>query len=614
MRLGALRCTILLYAAFLALPLAPQTVHADTFAAGSLIIPMDNTYQNAGTLSAFGLLDKLLRAGVPVRWCILPGKTISPPVADFTASAKDFKTNALISAYGYRGGPFVVDAADAATASPIVAAWQVAHPSVNVHVAAAAFTATVRLLLTASPRLAVFEDGNQAIIISYLNAAGINDGTGVPWSNSSPGMLTPASVGGPSPSLVDGALFDSTGVPVYSALLFAHWSNLDPAIAYVWPELAAFLHHPALLFAECQSVITIEDYAGGGLALTTAGVTTSSQPTSVQFSNSDSPFAQMDGAFLNAGGSQPSFNLGASSSFIDGGVEMVRGAGQLSGAQDIWMAGYMKGTCAASALGSCGGAGPLGRVAYLGGHQYTTSTPMSTNPRSQGTRLFLNALFAGTGTIAEAQPALALTVAAPDTVPGPSLTVTITCANGGNGAALSPTLRYSLPAGASFVSATAGGTCTSNVVTWNLGARGAGSSVDCSVTMALPNPGTYASQATLSYKVGLTPRVSASNTHQTTYLGPLAVDDHLSLPLALTVSANPAMSGRMGLRFCVPQGERALLVVCDVSGRLLLSRRFDTAGWHTADAGESHRLAPGIYFARLATATHSLTVRGVVAE
>ena len=37
-----------------------------TFDAGSYVVPMDIDYQDAGMLSAFGLLDKLLRGGVPI--------------------------------------------------------------------------------------------------------------------------------------------------------------------------------------------------------------------------------------------------------------------------------------------------------------------------------------------------------------------------------------------------------------------------------------------------------------------------------------------------------------------------------------------------------------------
>jgi hypothetical protein len=34
-----------------------------------------------------------------------------------------------------------------------------------------------------------------------------------------------------------------------------------------------------------------------------------------------------------------------------------------------------------------------GKISYLGGHQYQTTVPVTSDSQSQGTRLFLNALF-----------------------------------------------------------------------------------------------------------------------------------------------------------------------------------------------------------------------------
>src|SRR5688572_3311695 len=51
--------------------------HAEerTFEAGSLIIPMDLSYQDDGIYQAYGLLYELLRQGVEVSWIIDPDKT-----------------------------------------------------------------------------------------------------------------------------------------------------------------------------------------------------------------------------------------------------------------------------------------------------------------------------------------------------------------------------------------------------------------------------------------------------------------------------------------------------------------------------------------------------------
>ena len=51
--------------------LAPLEATGSTaFDAGSLIVPMDTTYQDMGMLEAFGLVYGLLTAGVDMDWCI----------------------------------------------------------------------------------------------------------------------------------------------------------------------------------------------------------------------------------------------------------------------------------------------------------------------------------------------------------------------------------------------------------------------------------------------------------------------------------------------------------------------------------------------------------------
>jgi len=108
------------FALALALVVPASAARADTFAVGSYIIPMDTTYQDAGMLKAYGLVYNLLRHGIPVRWVVNPAKAYQG--VDFTASAVDLKTSAQIANYGYRGGPFVIDSANAAAALPYIQA------------------------------------------------------------------------------------------------------------------------------------------------------------------------------------------------------------------------------------------------------------------------------------------------------------------------------------------------------------------------------------------------------------------------------------------------------------------------------------------------------------
>ena len=56
----------LVLTSLVALGLVGRPALARTFEPGSLIIPMDTTYQDTGMLKAYGLVYELLRNGVPV--------------------------------------------------------------------------------------------------------------------------------------------------------------------------------------------------------------------------------------------------------------------------------------------------------------------------------------------------------------------------------------------------------------------------------------------------------------------------------------------------------------------------------------------------------------------
>ena len=52
-----------------------SSVTGPGFGPGSLIIPMDLSYQSTGMFQAYGLIYQLLRQGIHVYWIIDPGKT-----------------------------------------------------------------------------------------------------------------------------------------------------------------------------------------------------------------------------------------------------------------------------------------------------------------------------------------------------------------------------------------------------------------------------------------------------------------------------------------------------------------------------------------------------------
>jgi uncharacterized repeat protein (TIGR01451 family) len=542
----------------LAILLGAQAASADTFAPGSLIVPMDTSYQDAGMLKAYGLVYSLLRQGVPVRWIIKQGKAFQQ--ADFTAAGTDVKTLAAIPSHAYRGGPFVIDSANAAAAMPIITAWQASNPTTNVHLANVAFMGDVARYLVAAPRVAMHADGNQAIAISYLNAAGIPDSNLDPWPANSPDLLTPAEIAGPTTtSHHDGALFDAEGAPLYCQFMSMHWGvNEAAALPEVVAEVRDFLHNnPVHFFAECQAVNAFENQAAYGHFLTPNGFVNKAQPANVDYYNADLTFAQIDGAFGTTGGSEPAYALPPGDMYKAGNITMITAQGAPEGTWDLWMTGYVDGICKPG-VASCG---TVGKVSYLGGHQYSTNVPISSNPKTNGVRMFLNSLFDSNCASAEGLPKITLDKTAPATTLSADLTFSLDYANAGPSVALGAVLTDPLPAGSTFVSATGGGVFAGGVVTWSLGNLGVTETGNVSVTITLPALGTYTNTASLAYKVGLNPLTKTSNTTSTLYDKDTDGDGVLDAIDTCPTVANPAQDLSTDVANCGKCG-----LVCAVAG------------------------------------------------
>lgn len=506
--------------------------------AGALIIPTDLSYQATGMFQAYGLIYQLLRQGIRVHWmidsaktwhaapCDTPGDlcawdcdvegsgvkcpypTASP---DFSAATKviwddngALARDTVLGTHGYRGGPFVIDAADHDRALAIVDVWNdrtkwSANPwavrtvfhATSVHEATQAFTATPAKTMVAAPTIAVFADGNESIATEYLRAAGIPQSNNAEFpttrcaantcgpGSENPDMLLEEQIMGdlgtcdaPNTDHRNGALFDGMGKPRFCQIMSMHWGVNDrerveceggacPAtqaqctgqkITYhgheVVAEVRAFLTEQTHFFAECQAVNAYEnlvpnpawpfldDTGRDGHFLTTAGTPpactnsctngdyqcvtdgcgpgmncclpkpatwqnmpgyeVAAQPASsaIQVLRPDVPYNQLDGAFGTVGGSEPAYNL---SSYLGATYKNNRQVTLLTGpdgpgAQDVWMSGYLDG-CEDVILKpgerkSCGG-----KISYLGGHHFRTNVPVTSGSQSQGTRLFLNALF-----------------------------------------------------------------------------------------------------------------------------------------------------------------------------------------------------------------------------
>ena len=475
-----------------------------TFASGSMVIPLDTTSQNAGALRAYGLVYKLLSSNVPVQWAIKTGKaaggndvTISAP-----ATVKNLETGAAIALpINYRGGPFIIDAADRAAALPIVNAWLASDAVTVVHDVTGTFTADIAKTLTAAPRVGVFQDGFEAIAIGDFNAAGIPDSTGAAWTATSVDVLSEAKVAGPTTtSHVDGGLWNADGTPKYCNLTSMHYNATavtPEVVAEVRGWLAAQPGNHA--FMQCQATATFEN---AGHFLTTAGIVDDGgTPAPLTNRFPDDPLTQIDGTLQADAGAVDSIGLAAGSTFDPGVRTLVNLTGAATTTRIVWLSGRLDGNNA------------NGSITYLAGHTYSTATPLSANPLTNGVKMLFDSLFeTGCATPSGGQPVVTLTKAGPALTNGNQITYTITYANTGTGVANNATISDKIPAGSSFVSASNGGTNAAGTVTWNLGNLAIGATGSVTVTVGVTVDGAYANQAVASFKVGVTTKTVPSNT------------------------------------------------------------------------------------------------------
>ena len=287
-------------------------------------------------------------------------------------------------------------------------------------------------------------DGNQKIARKYMVAAKIPDSTGDPlWPDLSPDMLDPEELSGPTEDdHSDGKLFDADGDPVYCQFMSMHWAVKDAqANPEVVAEMREFLGHPTHLYAQCQAVNAFENLAPHGFFLTTKGFLIGQQPNTYDFFENDSPYAQLDGAFLSVGGSEPGYSLPPGETYKGSDIVMITQKGTPVGVNDVWMTGYLDGVCPADSEGCLG----AGKVSYLAGHEYDVALPISKNPKTQGARLFLNSLFESPCSTADGLPKLELLKQAPAFVDTPGVTFDITYKNSGAMTALDAVLTDTLP-------------------------------------------------------------------------------------------------------------------------------------------------------------------------
>lgn len=521
----------------------PDARAASTFDAESLVIPMDTAGdddQDEGMLRAYGLVYTLLRNGIPVHWVIAPGKAAGG--VDVTIAggslieSVEFGT-AVPAPRDYRGGPFVVADEDAAAAMPIIQAWQAtAGDATVVHrLVSGSIVADVARTLTAAPRLAILKDGNEQIAMNDLNAAGIPDATGVAWSASSPDLLTEADVAGPTTTADDDGVLFVGGIPRYCHLSAIHY-NATATTDEVVQEVRAWLDAGTLThaFMQCESTRVFEN-ATGGLYLTNAGLDDDgTAPSSVTIDVPASPLTQLDGAFQVDSGAVDSMRAndapGATPDYKAGVTTLIHGTGQPITQRIVQLTGRLDGDVL------------NGQVTYLGGHDYSVTLPISSNPQTNGVRLFLNSIFQSDCVLAAADADATLDALSSPATNGSLITYALTFANPGSRRAENLVLQATIPSGATFMAATGGGTRVGNIVTWNLPALSPGANDSRTFSVTVASDGAYTSAATLAFSKLQVGVVSDESTTVRDTVDPTVTIPGPPTNLTVTGDASPSFS------------------------------------------------------------------------
>ncbi|HWJ91481.1 MAG TPA: T9SS type A sorting domain-containing protein [Flavisolibacter sp.] len=326
---------------------------------GSLVIPMDNTYQlnSAGlfNLKAYGLVVSLLNKRVRIRWVIKSGK--AKDGIDFTVASDLSKptTTATGITRNFKAGPFVIFQQDTTGVGVLINAYYALYGLTgadrpNVYVTTNNVNVDVRYTVVAPKGAILTDGGNQNIHVGYMVAAGI------PTQNY--------------------AL--SAGDNLTNCFSFAsepHNTNTGPLVDTAIAHIKKFVLLGGNFLAQCAAVSNYENNAYGRFQ-TTSGVTvanTNIGPT-LLYPNPDLSYSQFEGAYFGYDGQSVVQNWQLSGVGINNYHNHATGSGAFT--TNI--------VASVSKLTSSGG-----MVFYIGCHDYLAVAPSALT--NNGLRMYMNA-------------------------------------------------------------------------------------------------------------------------------------------------------------------------------------------------------------------------------
>ena len=358
--------------------LPPAVSNLQSFAAGSLVIPMDNDHQALNgepfNLWSYRLVYELLDNGITLDWVIKSGK--AKDEIDFSANASRIYPSAAASGLqNFRAGAFIIDAAQIGTVFNcggtedlnvlgIIGAF--GH-DVAVYQLDQAVTVDVRYELNSIPVIASLDDGS-----SPETATDVLDYIEMPYD------------------LLSYNEFASNG-GCYTFVAQPHLNINDVTNNYI-TIVTNFLANGGNFYAQCAAVEAFEENA---FYLTTNGFNYFGQSLmsmGITYINNDMPIMQFHGGVLGYG-------VGSVSNFALNGAFNNFGYGGVYGINEENEEAYLV------AAGDMNGAARGGNVFYVEGHNYTPQQTIVGNGGNGNTfqsnviesynfnRMFFNAIF-----------------------------------------------------------------------------------------------------------------------------------------------------------------------------------------------------------------------------
>lgn len=326
----------------------------ETIAAGSWIIPMDNSKQNIGAvfnLKAYGLVASLLHSNIPVKWVIRAGKTKDEK--DFTAHSRRLYPSVQSATNAdYLAGPFVIPKIFTNQAAAVIAAY---GNNVAVYELLSNTVMDVRYTLNTRPVVAALNDGGTiAIHLSVLQKAGFVE----------------------SISYYQRYAFNTNPISTNSCYSFAsepHFEIADPSAQA--EAIRDFVTSRGNFLAQCVGVLTYENQATHGHFHTSHGIEERDDVTTYTYPGSDLPFNQFQGDISDEGGSLHEWGMASDSTWVNNAHVQVLG---------VQNTNTMRASHGKMIRGRTGG-----NIFYLGGHNYDGTTIGDIN----GQRMYMNAVF-----------------------------------------------------------------------------------------------------------------------------------------------------------------------------------------------------------------------------